>query len=400
MILLSGHRAWSQGSQVWDKATLKDSVVSLLLQCQFLHDHLNSQTDLEFKKEFMHLYANPNVQVVNTLEGQENTEKISIEEFVSRVENNFPDGLMLDFDLKTLTVGAPDYDRNNRYVVVIRINQSLSGISNGKAYSHQQRVIYQIAFYNVGGAPGNFVIYGMDIPDKKQWYLQASISPSLTGFSNSALKDDQRFIPGGKAGFRGQISCFYYLSDHWGVASGINFSTYSGTIKLDSLDPVGGLSPNMRDLLVKNKLQSIEIPVLFAARTHSYNKLEIRADIGLSMGIRLFENWSSSAVNRNTGAKLDRVISDADWINSMRRINLGLQGDLSVFYHLNDRLDAFIGAGMRQGISGLDKNTSQTYDTSKYQGQYNPLWGAPGKTVNRAYYLSLGLSVLLNKEKN
>ncbi|MDD4644986.1 MAG: outer membrane beta-barrel protein [Bacteroidales bacterium] len=400
MILLSGQRAWSQGSQVWDKATLKDSVVSLLLQCQFLHDHLNSQTDLEFQKEFMHLYANPNVQVINTLDGEENTGKISIDEFVSRVENNFPDGLMLDFDLKTLTIGVPDYDRNNRYVVMIRINQSLSGISNGKAYSCKLRVIYQIAFYNVEGAPGNFMIYGMDIPDKQQGYLQASVSPSLTGFSNSALQDDQRFASGGRAGFRGQISCFYYLTDHWGMGTGVNFSTYSGTLKLDSLDAVGGFSPNMRDVLIKNKLQSLEIPVLFAARTHSYNKLEIRADIGLSLGIRLFESWSSSAVNRNTGAKLEHVISDSDWINSMRRVNLGLQGDLSVFYHLSDRLDAFIGAGMRQGISGLDKNTNLTFNASKYLGQYNPLWGAPGKTVNQAYYIYLGMSVLLNQDKN
>jgi hypothetical protein len=82
----------------------------------------------------------------------------------------------------------------------------------------------------------------------------------------------------------------------------------------------------------------------------------------------------------------------------MNRVNVGLQGNISLGYQLGNRTGIFLGCGIRQGLSGLDSNIQSDYSSTKYLGQYNPLWGAPGKTVNQAFFVNLGASFRITKE--
>lgn len=400
LICLSGQIASAQESPVWDKPALRDSIISLLSKYQVLHNKLNNQTNPSVERDFIHLFSNPKVQIINDLEEQSKIAKISVEEFVIKISDLFPDGLTVNLDLARMTIGQPKYDRNNRYILRIHINRSLNGISDGKVFSSNKRVIFQIAFINNNNTPGNFAFYGMDLPPKSQSFLMVSVSPALTGFVNSALSSDMRLSLRKGSGYKGGIFYSYYFSDHWGFGSGVQFSQYSCSVKLDKFDALGGFDPNLRDVLINNDLWFVEVPVSLAFRTNPVKRLEFRADLGLSLGIRVFESMVSSAVNTNTGATMTNVISDADWISLMNRFNLGLQGTIAIKYRLNNRLGILIGGGVRQGLSGLDNNIHADFVNSKYQGQYNPLWGAPGITANQAFFVNLGATIQLNKEQN
>jgi hypothetical protein len=396
--LLSTQTAVSQQVSDWDKAALKDSVTALLSNYQILHNQLTGQADSSVVWRFMHLFPNPRVQVINEIEEPGKGGKISIEEFIVKLADLFPDGLSLKMDLARLSMDPPKYDRNNRYIIRVRLRRSLSGISGGKVISSDQKVIFQIAFFYNDNAPGNFTIYGMDLPPKGQSYMNATLSPAYTGFVNSTLKADNRLVTSSGAGYKGGISFTHFYSDNWGVGTGAQFSQYSGTVTLDSFDAIGGFNPNLSDVAIKNDLWFVEIPVYLSARTNLSNRFELRADVGFSFGFRVFENMISSAVNDYTGLTQSNVLSDANWINEMNRVNVGLQGNISLGYQLGSRTGIFLGCGIRQGLSGLDSNIQSDYSSTKYLGQYNPLWGAPGKTVNQAFFVNLGASFRINKE--
>jgi len=397
---LSGQVASAQESPVWDKPALRDSIIALLSKYQILHNKLNNQTDPSVEREFIHLFPNTKVQVVNDLEGQSKTTKISIEEYIIKVSDLFPDGLTINLDLARLTIDQPKYDRNNRYIIKIRINRSLNGISGGKVFSSNQRTIFQIAFFYNNNSPGSFAFYGMDLPPKGQNFITASVSPALSGFVNSALGSDERLSLRKGTGYMGGIFYSYYFSDYWGIGSGAQFSQYSGSVSLGKFDAFGGFDPNFRDVLIDNDLWFVEVPVFLSCRTNPSKRWEFRADLGLSIGIRVFESMTSSAVNTNTGVTMVNVITDTDWISLINRFNFGLQGTIAIKYRFNNRLGILVGGGMRQGLSGLDNNIHNDFVSSKYLGQYNPLWGAPGKTVNQAFFVNLGAAILLNKEQN
>jgi len=400
LFLWAGQIASAQESPVWDKPALRDSIIAILSKYQILHNKLNNQTDPLVEREFVHLFANPKVQVVNDLEWQSQSTKISIEEYIIKVSDLFPDGLTINLDLARLTIGQPKYDRNNRYIIRIRINRSLNGISGGKVFSSNQRIIFQIAFFYNNNSPGSFAFYGMDLPPKGQNFITASVSPALSGFVNSALGSDERLGLRKGTGYTGGIFYSYYFADHWGIGSGAQFSQYSGSVSLDKFDAFGGFDPNFRDVRIDNDLWFVEVPVFLSCRTKSSNRWEFSADLGLALGIRVFESMTSSAVNTNTGATMVNIITDADWISLMNRLNFGLQGTIAIKYRFNNRLGILIGGSMRQGLSGLDNNNHTDFVTSKYLGQYNPLWGDPGKTVNQAFTVNLGVSMRLNKEQN
>jgi hypothetical protein len=92
------------------------------------------------------------------------------------------------------------------------------------------------------------------------------------------------------------------------------------------------------------------------------------------------------------------VISDKDWIGMMNRLNFGIQANVGANMRMNRRMSLLIGGGWRQGLSGLDDHFRADFSTTKYQGQYNPQWGAPGLTNSQSFYLNIGTTFLLNKE--
>jgi hypothetical protein len=399
LFLLSGSLAVSQEIPVWEKPVLKDSIIALLSKFQDLHNKLNDQTNSTAEREFIHLFSNSKVQVINDINGSSAEPKMSIEDFIVLLKDLFPNGLAINIDLNRLTMDQPRYDRNNRFIVRIRINRKLNGITRGKVFSSAQRVIFQIAFINNNGTPGNFSIYGMDLTPKGQSYITASGSPAFTGFVNPSLASDERLKPGNGVGYRGEIIYSFFFSDHWGISSGAGFSQYTGSLGLSKIDASGGFDPNLKDFLVDNSLWFVELPVLLSFRTNPAKRLELIADLGPSLGIRAFESMTSSAVNTNTGIRMINVITDTDWIGQMNRFNLGIVGTIAMKYRFKSHVGVLLGGGVRQGLSGLDHNVQAGFVSSRYQVQYNPLWGAPGKTINQAFFLHAGVAILLNRKE-
>jgi hypothetical protein len=389
----------AQQSPDWDKRTLRDSVTALLSKYQILHNQLSSQTDPRVEREFIRLFSNPKVQLVNDIESSPKIGKISAERYVMKIAELFPDGLSLNLDMAGMIVEQPDYDRNNRYVIRVRLHRSLSGITKGRVHSSGQRIIFEIAFNYINNVPGSFSIYGTDLPAKGQGFVAAGFSPAITGYSNSTLKSDERFRFGNGNGYMGNVSYSYFFSGHWGAGSGLSFSHYSGSLSLDRFDPVGGFNPNLSNIVIDNDLWFIDLPVFLTYRADLSKRFSLRAEMGLSFGFRLFETVHSTAQNTNSGATYENVFSDAGWYNSMNRFNLGFMGSLVVQYRIQNRLGIFGGGGIRQGLSGLDNRVEPDYSQAKYLGQFNPLWAAPGKTVCRAIFATIGVCYLLNPEE-
>ncbi len=400
LFLLSGQLASAQDSTVWDRKALRDSVTSLLTKYQELHSQLNHEADPSVERDFIHLFANPRVQVVNDLDGQSRSDKISIEEYIVKLSDLFPEGLTVNLDLARISVDPPRYDGNNRYLIRIRLHRTIGGISDGKVFSSSEKIIFQIAFLYNNNIPDSFSFYGMERPSKGQNFLTASVSPAFTGFVNSTIGNDERLSLVNGSGYKGGLLYSHYFSDHFGIGSGARFSQYSGNLRLDKFDAFGSFDPNLRDVIIENEVSFIEVPFFVSVRTHPSKRFEIRADAGISMGFRVFENMNSSATNTNTGIILDHVISDEDWISRMNRFNFGITAALAVKFRLNDRMGILVGGGVRHGLTGLDSNVHNDFTSSKYLGQYNMLWAAPGKTVNQSFCINLGFTVLLNKEVN
>jgi hypothetical protein len=397
LFLLAGPVVSAQEVPQWNKKALRDSVISLLSDYQILHNQLNARADAGVERDFIHLFSNPKIKVLNNLDGQTNPGSISAEDYMVKVAELFPDGLDMTLDLAGMDVGKPVYDRNNRYVIKVRTGYALNGISGGKVFSSGDRIIFQIAFYYTDSNPGSFVIYGIEPPDRRQSIVTASFSPAFTGYVNQAVGTDDRLFLSRGSGFTGGISYAYFFSDHWGIAAGAQYSRYSGSIGISQFDAIGGFNPAFRDVSIENTLWFVELPVGLSYRTNPSKRFGIRVDAGLVPGARIFEEVTSSAVNMNTGTIFVDIFSDPDWIEKMNRFNFAFQATIAMNYRFGNRLGALLGLGMRQGLTGLDNNTRADFVSSKYQGQYNPLWGAPGQTVTRAYLLNAGIYVLINK---
>jgi len=389
-----------QESPVWNKSALKDSVTALLSKYETLHNQLSNKTDPFLVREFINLFPNPRVQVINDLEDQMKPGQISIEEYISKLGVLFPDGLIIRLDRLRFSMDQPRYDRNNRYIIRLHVTRVLNGISKGRVFSSNRRIIIQVAFDYTNNVPDSFVFYGMELPKPGQSILAASYSQALTGFENSTVKSDGRLNMSRGTGYLAGMSYTRYFTDHTGIGSGVQFSRYSGSISLDSFDPVGSFNPNLRDVVIDNDLWFVEIPAFFSWRTNPAHRWGFRMDLGLSLGIRIYEEMASTAVNTNTGLTQVNVFSDDGWIDEMSRFNLGLQGSAAIRYRLNDRFGMLFGIGLRRGLTPLDSNIHADFVASKYLGQFNPLWGAPGKTANQAFFLQLGSSFILNKERN
>jgi hypothetical protein len=390
----------AQEGPVWNKQTLKDSVSALLSKYQTFHNQLNNQADQSVVRDFIHLFSNPKVQVINDIEVKLAAAKIGIEEYVVNVNELFPEGLSVTLDIARFTMDMPKYDRNNRYVIRIRINRLLNGIANGKVFSSNQKVIFQIAFRYLNNSAENFTFYGMDLPPKGQSFLSGNFSPLISGLVNSTVAGDTRLGLTNGSGYSAGLFYTYFFSDHWGLKTGGTFSHYTGSLNINKFDAFGGYDPNMKDIFIDNQLWFAEVPVLLTFRTRSTKRFDLRADFGLNTGVRVFENSVSTAINSNTGASMPNVITDTEWINQMTRFNLSLEGSLSMMFNLNHRLGILLGGGMRQGLTSLDNYLRTDFSGTRYLGQYNPLWASPGKTVSRAFFICFGATILLNREQN
>jgi hypothetical protein len=400
VLLYAGPTASAQEGPVWDKQALKDSVVNLLSRYQYLHNQLNSKTDPAAEREFVHLFSNLKVQVINTVDDQTASGKTSIEDYIINLKNQYPDGLNVNLDLGRLYMNQPVYDRNNRYVIRTRVTQTLKGVANGKVFTSHKRVIYQIGFFLNNNSPANFAIYGIEVPTETQHRVGLNFSPGITGLNNSTLNTDDRMILQTGKGFKGGVSYSYFFSERWGLGLAAQYSNHNASIALDKFDALGNFDPNLSAVQINSELWFLELPACISFRTKQLKRISLQADLGVSLGIRMFENAYSSALNSNTGQLLTGVFSDSQWITKMNRLNAGFLGSLSLNYQLSSRFGLVFGTGFRQGFLSLDNNTVADYVFSKYQGQYNALWGAPGKTFDRTFFLNFGATFLINGEKS
>jgi hypothetical protein len=115
-------------------------------------------------------------------------------------------------------------------------------------------------------------------------------------------------------------------------------------------------------------------------------------------GYRLYETMSTRANNTKTGQSMTNILTDTGWISGMNRYQFGLMANAGLRCQLSRRFSLMFGLGFQQGLTSLDTNEQVNFTGTRYMGQYNPLWGAPGKTTGHSFHLSAGAAIRLNKE--
>jgi hypothetical protein len=372
--------------------------MSLLHKYEDGYNRVGLRAEAGSVRDFIHLFYNSRVPVVNDTGENPNPGTVSAEEFVTNLSGLYPEGIRLTFDRKRMWIRDPRYDRNYRYVIDVRVWRTLSGSYRNTSIESMRKLDIQVTFSLKDNQPEGFAIYGADMLYQGAHLLDIGISPTLSGLVNGTIRDDARLQLTNGMGFSGGVDYLYDFSEHLGLGAGLHISRYEGAVKLDRFDALGNFDPGMKEVTIDNLLLYAELPVFLTSRQRISERLEVRLNAGCTAGYRLFEEMSSSAVNTGNGVTMVNVISDPGWIGNLNRMNLSLLARLSINLHLSTHFDVYLGADWVRGLTNLDNNTRTDFVSTKYQGQYNPLWGAPGRSVTQSYGIQAGVVLRMDKK--
>lgn len=396
---LSAPHGNSQTEPVWHMDSLRSSVITLLQRYEFLHNRLSSDADPDLEKAFIQLFSNPRIQVVGDFNGDSPAGRLSIQDYVTTLLENYPQGVRTELVTESVHLGKPRFDRNDRYIIRARIDQIKTVFKSGKEHTHRSRIIFLVAFNHAERQNSDFVIFGIEPAPATCNMIGLEISPSRTSFTNSLIRQDLRFELKSGWNYRIGLAYSHFFNSHWGIAVRPNFRTLSGSLTLDSFDAYGGFDPNLKNIVFSNRIWMAGCPVLLTFRRPLGTKWSAYTGAGLSPEIRVFETQLVTGESTNTGLLLENVISEPDWIEKMNRFNLGLVANAGLTYKVSRLMELTAGAAYYQGMTSLDHNVQASYEEGKYTGQFNPLWGNESRTLYRDLSLNVSLMIILSKEK-
>ncbi|MFH0762118.1 MAG: hypothetical protein V2A67_11510 [Bacteroidota bacterium] len=396
---LSAPRGNSQPEPAWDMDSIRTSVITLLQRYEFLHNRLSSNADSDMEKAFIQLFSNPRIQVVSDFNGDSVAGRISIQDYVANLMEYYPGGVRVELVTESAYLGKPRFDRNDRYIVRARIDQTKTVLKHGKEYNYRSRRIFLVAFNYTERKNSDFVIFGIEPAPVTCSRIGLEFSPSRTSFTNSVIDQDSRFDLKSDWSYRIGLTLSHFFNSHWGISVRPGFRTLSGSLTLDSFDAFGGFDPNLKNIVFSNRIWMAGCPVFLTFRMPLGIKWSSYIGAGLSPEIRIFETQLVTGENENTGLLLDNVISEPDWVEKMNRFNLGFEANAGLAYKVSRLIELTAGAAYFQGLTSLDHNVQASYEDGKYTGRFNPLWGNNAKTLYRDLSISVGFMIILSKEK-
>ncbi len=395
---LNRHQAVAQENDSWVPDSIKSSVTDLLKKYEFYHNSLTSNSDSDQEIAFIRLFANPKILVLSDYAGDSAIRRISIQDYSASIIENFPKGVTVKLLFSSLIVGKPHFDRNDRYILKARINQSKTGISFGKVITSTSTVIFRIAFTWTGDRTTDFEIYGIDEAPVQQNVLGIDAGPALSVLSNSDIAGDARFGLMYRPGYQFTFHYSHYFDSHWGVSAGIRYAQIGSVLTLDSIDPYGGFNPGFSDVVFSNRLWTLSVPMLLSWQ-HRFNKRwSAYADAGPMISLRLFETQQVSGYSESRGKALDNIISDPAWVSEMNRLWVSFCFDAGLLLQINPTVRLGAGIGINQGLTSLDHGVQYNYDNARYLGQFNPLWGSDMPTLVRSAALNIRMTFTLKNE--
>ena len=391
--------AFTQDDPFWNMGLIKDSVVSLLRQYEFRHNQLNSLTSPEVERQFIHLFSNPRIQVIDDFKSDNLRGKISVQEYVTNLMVFYPEGVEVELAVDGTRISQPQPERNERFLIKARVEQTKKFRLQGQTHTHQSRIVFLIYFNRSSEGNSGFAIAGIELLPEQKEILGAAISSSLTSFDNSSIRKDERLAFQGCWGYKAGLSFAWFFTSRWGISISPHFRSLAGNVTLDRFDALDGYNPNLKNIVFSNRLWQAGCPVTLAFRYPLASKWTLLMQAGLSPEVRIYETQSSRAQSVNNGSWLTNVISDAGWIDNLNRFSCGLTAGTGLAYAIAPMLEIAAGIGYDQGITSLDHNLHADYEDNKYKGQFNPLWGNDKITLSRELSAFISFSYLIKNNR-
>jgi hypothetical protein len=393
------YRVMGQATGIFQNDSIRTEVQRLLGKYELYHNSLNDSDESSADRNFIRLFSNPKILVLQDFIGDTATGMMSVQDYTNTLMDKFPEGVEVKFLYATMEVGRPRYDRDDRYIVRAQVNQTKSAVLKGKVLTSDHRVVFLIAFTWDGELAQDFTIHGIQLPPQKSDFLIATGAGGITGIRNSLLAADDRFSFTPSVSFSGGLEYLHQFNNHWGGLIGVHYSVLNSAFTLDEFDQVGGFPVPFADIVFSNRFWMLNIPVEGVFRFNMGNKLSFAGMAGVSAGIRIFETQLVSAYNQLLESRFDHVISDPDWYYELNRFELQVVAEADLIYWLREGLGIMAGVSFAHGITSLDHLVRADAEYSKYLGQYNPLWANSAATLPWKGSFNLGLWISINQEQ-
>ncbi|OYT16667.1 MAG: hypothetical protein B7C24_06640 [Bacteroidetes bacterium 4572_77] len=224
IVLISATSIMAQSSQ--------KAVKQLLLSYQ---EKINLSQGEEFSEEnnqaFLQLFYSSNAQVAtlgipNLGEGQ-----TTIKKFVNGINERFDEEADIVVNLQILKQNGPNDSSPNRKLYEITALQNFSGFKkDGSDFVNHSKIQFEVE-YLVNQKIARIVSI-KKVESKSGLWVDAHVGAGMTSISS----DYADMQSSGKFGISYGLALDYMFNEHFGITTGINFSSYSSTFELASFE--------------------------------------------------------------------------------------------------------------------------------------------------------------------
>ncbi|MCD6346266.1 MAG: hypothetical protein J7L96_02475 [Bacteroidales bacterium] len=374
-------------------------VNELLDQYQERLGKIKKYAGSDYTRDFVAIFSNPNVRVIDNLQNDSLLESISIQKYCSRLKTKYPEGVTAKILDKRIKLGKIEHDLGSWYLVKVKVHMNLTAYYGGKVFDYSHLQVFTIAFSWEGNSADAFRIYEISLPvyDAQELWLNTSLSGSF--ISAPWVRQDSRFTNPIRASNSLELLYLYWLNSQIGLSTGIRANYYNSRVELDNLNSFSTKDPNLSDVSFSTGLYHLEIPVLCFYKTNLPGRFNAIAGGGLFWSQRFWATSTSSALNMSYNIVQNNIISDQNWMNHFSKSFLGAEIHAGLRIEIGQRISLSADARYIQGLTAMDKNNDLRFATERYTGQYNPLWMDPDShNYMQALSLRLGVVLLLNNQ--
>ena len=397
--LMLFHEVRAELPQRAESDSLKNELRLFLSAYLDLMNQLQADNKEDISRQLMlDYFSNPRVPVYLDAEGSGSGEMVSANDFLEAQLKRYPSGSDFSFLWTTFRLSRPSLDFADRYVVRAEITRFSPGRGGESLLREGVRLLFLIDFIIIDGKPADFKIRGIEYSRRHDRFLRLDLAAGQSRFENRSVMDDPRMTLAWRTGGMVNILYEHFMTPSFAWSAGAGWSTLSGSVLLDRFDSFMGFDPNMKDVTFVTTIYSFDLPLSFVYRPQSSGRVKYRVRVGSLAGVRYFETWSSSAININTGALLDGVVSQSELPQQMTRLRLDLFADAGIGMKINSRSTLHLFAMYRKGVTSLSVREAPLYQTHRYTGQVHPLWDEPdhGSSL-QSFSVGLGFEYKLNR---
>lgn len=381
------------------KSQLKEPVNALIQDYQRKISEIKADQSSEPTREFISLFSNPYVQVVNNLEKDPLVSEMIVRNYCNELKDIYPDGVTVSYNPNAVRLGAIRKDLVDEFIIPARFTLILKAFPSGVVFENKQLLELLISFKWDGEAATNFRITSISLAKFDQQEIGIRLQGGGSDISANWLKEESRFTqplsPSWAAGF----SYKYWSRPGFSVSTGMLVRQYRSLIQLDKMNPFMGHDPNFSKIEYATSLYQVEIPVLIGFKTQQASRINWYTEVGLIGSYRFWEQFDSKAIQTNYGEEIRDIVSDYDWDENLNRFFVAFSVEGGGIFRITNRLQIQAGLAIVSGISPIDLKSDDSFPADKYTGQYNPLWMDPAsRNFVRFAGFNLGFSYLIDRK--